>query len=59
MPVPSPLAVVSGQPRPFLVKLVVTLVAHSVCTGKFSQLMGVCILPCALFGGDTRSGHSH
>lgn len=48
-----------GMPRSFLVKLVVTVVARSVCTGEFSQLMGGCILPCTLFGGDAGGGYSH
>lgn len=53
LPVPGPLSEVSGQLRPFLAKLVVTLVSHSICTGEFSQLIGGCVLPCALFGGDS------
>lgn len=50
-PVPSCLVAVSGQLRPLLVKLVVTLVAHGICTGEFSWLTGDCILPCTLFRG--------
>lgn len=42
---------VSGQLRPFLVKLLVTLVANMICTGEFSGLMGV-ILPYDLLGGE-------
>lgn len=52
LPVPGLLVTVSGQLRPFLAKLVVTLVALGICTGESSQLIGVCVLPCALFGGD-------
>lgn len=55
-PVTSSLVAVSGRLTLLLAKLVVTVVAHGVCTEEFSRLMGDCVLPCALLGGGGGTG---
>lgn len=56
LPAPSHFVMVSGQLRPFLVKLIVTFVANIICTGEFIWLMGA-ILPHDLLGGHTGGGY--
>lgn len=58
LPAPHHFVRVSGQLRPFLVKLLVTLVANMFCTGEFSWLMGA-ILPYDLLGEEARRGWLH
>lgn len=56
LPAPNHFVMVSGQLRPFIVKLVVTLVANVICAGEFSWLMGA-ILPHDLLWGHTGVGY--